>query len=110
MSIAHFLQKGGISMYELLKATLMHLTIEDLILLNIQNDLRIDNRELAYFHHLLTDHWNEVIDESSLSLNSDQLRTHLNTSNISKYNELITNIKRNVIFNKNCNYTKTDQA
>ncbi|MDE5977642.1 MAG: hypothetical protein K2G70_04145 [Turicibacter sp.] len=97
-------------MYELLKATLMHLTIEDLILLNIQNDLRIDNRELAYFHHLLTDHWNEVIDESSLSLNSDQLRTHLNTSNISKYNELITNIKRNVIFNKNCNYTKTDQA
>lgn len=87
-------------MYELLKATLMQLTIEDLILLNVKNDLRIDASDLEYFHHLLMNHWNEVIDETSLSLNHDQLRTHLNTSNISKYNELITNIKRNVIFNK----------
>ncbi len=87
-------------MYELLKATLMQLTIEDLILLNVKNDLRIDTSDLEYFHHLLMNHWSDVIDETSLSLNHDQLRTHLNTSNISKYNELITNIKRNVIFNK----------
>ena len=92
--------KGGIAMYELLKATLMQLTIEDLILLNSKNDLRIDASDLECFHYVLTNYWNEVIDESSLSLNHDQLRTHLNTSNISKYHELITNIKRNVIFNK----------
>ena len=33
-------------MYELLKATLMQLTIEDLILLNSKNDLRIDASDL----------------------------------------------------------------
>ncbi len=87
-------------MYELLKATLMQLTIEELNLLNVKNDLRIDTSDLESFHHLLSHHWHDVIDESSLSLNHDQLRTHLNTSNISKYNELITSIKRNVIFNK----------
>ena len=92
--------KGGIAMYELLKATLMQLTIEDLKVLNAKNDLRIETRDLESFHHLLRNHWNEVVDETSLSLKHDQLRTHLNTSNISKYNELVTNIKRNVIFNK----------
>ena len=68
--------------------------------INSKNDLRIDASDLECFHYILTNYWNEVIDESSLSLNHDQLRTHLNTSNISKYHELITNIKRNVIFNK----------
>ena len=92
--------KGGIAMYELLKATLMQLTIEELNLLNVKNDLRIDSNDLECFHHLLSHHWDEVMDESSLSLKPDQLCTHLNSSNISKYNELITSIKRNVIFNK----------
>ena len=92
--------KGGINMYELLKATLMQLTIEDLKVLNVKNDLRIETRDLESFHHLLRNHWQEVVDETSLSLQHDPLRTYLNTSNISKYNELVTNIKRNVIFNK----------
>ena len=91
-------------MYELLKTTLMHLSVEELFTLNCKNDLKIDPNDLINFHHLLTHHCSEIIDEPSLSLNHDQLRTYLKTSNISKYNELITGIKRNIIFNKtDCN-------
>ena len=93
-------RKGGLAMYELLKTTLMQLSIEDLLLLNCKNDLRIDPNDLINFHHLLTNHGMEIMVETSLSLNHDQLRTHLKTSNISKYNELITGIKRSIIFNK----------
>ena len=91
-------------MYELLKTTLLHLSAEEIFTLNCKNDLKIDPNDLINFHHLLTHHWSEIIDEPSLSLNHDQLRTYLKTSNISKYNELITGIKRNIIFNKtDCN-------
>ena len=46
----------------------MQLTIEELNLLNVKNDLRIDSNDLECFHHLLSHHWDEVMDESSLSL------------------------------------------
>lgn len=87
-------------MYDNIKATLMTLTFDELESLNQKNDLRIDSSDLAIFHHLLTQHWQDIMDDSSLSLKDDNLSKHCNLYNLSKYHELITTIKRNVIFNK----------
>lgn len=88
-------------MYENIKSTLKELTIDQLNCLNVKNDLRIDFNDLVIFHQLLSEQWHDVIDESSLSLNNEHLGKHFNSCNVSKYNELITSIKRNVILNKN---------
>lgn len=88
-------------MYDNIKATLMTLTFDELESLNQKNDLRIDSSDLAIFHHLLTQHWQDIMDDSSLSLKDDHLSKHCKLYNVSKYHELITSIKRNVIFNKN---------
>ena len=87
-------------MYHYLKTTLLRLTLDDLESLNQKNDLRIVYSDLTIFHDLLTKHWNELMDDSSLSLNDDYLRKHFDLYHIAKYHELITTIKRNVIFNK----------
>ena len=87
-------------MYGNIKATLMKLTFDELQSLNQKNDLRIEGSDLEIFHHLLTEHWQELMDESSLSLIDDTLSKHCNLYNLSKYHELITSIKRNIIFNK----------
>lgn len=95
-----FIFKGACLMYHHLKTILLHLTLDDLESLNEMNDLRIDSFDLALFHHLLTQQWDKVMDDSSLSLNDDYLSKHCNLYHIPKYHELITTIKRNVIFNK----------
>ncbi|MGL4337536.1 MAG: hypothetical protein ACRCST_11660 [Turicibacter sp.] len=87
-------------MYQHIKSTLAQLTLEELETLNIKNDLRIHAEELQRFHDLLSTQWDDIIDEPSLSLKSDRLRHRLQTTNVSKFNELITGIKKNIIFNK----------
>ena len=87
-------------MYENIKSTIKQLTYDELEHLNSKNDLRIDLNDLITFHQLLSEHWHEIMDESSLSLKNEHLERHCNPYNTSKYNELITNIKRNIIFNK----------
>lgn len=95
-----FFLGGGTYMYQHIKTTLAQLTLEELETINIKNDLRIHAEELQRFHDLLSTQWNDIIDEPSLSLNSDRLRHRLQTTNVSKFNELITSIKKNIIFNK----------
>ena len=87
-------------MYETIKYTLMHISIDDLKYLNAQNDLRINEEELELFHKLLLSDWNEIIEETSLSIRTDILSSKMMAVNTSKYHELITTIKRNVIFKR----------
>ena len=47
-------------MYDNIKATLMKLTFDELQSLNQKNDLRIEGSDLEIFHHLLTEHWQEL--------------------------------------------------
>jgi len=86
-------------MYETIKSTLMQFSITDLQNLSEKNDLKIHEQDLETLHHLLTQHWQEIMDDTSLSLKEDSLTHEINPVTLSKYNELITTIKRSIIFN-----------
>ncbi|HAX73600.1 MAG TPA: hypothetical protein DCY20_08750 [Firmicutes bacterium] len=86
--------------YQNIKNQLTQISLQELEALNKKNDLRIDSNVLKQFHDLLCSDWENIMDETSLSLKHDILRTKLSIHNVSKFNELITTIKRNIIFNK----------
>jgi len=86
-------------MHETIKSALMRFSITDLQNLSEKNDLRIQDHDLVTLHHLLTQHWQDIMDDTSLSLKEDSLIPQINPVTVSKYNELITTIKRSIIFN-----------
>ena len=87
-------------MHEHIRHLLLTMSVEEFNYLNQRNDLRISHDEIKQFHQLLHTSFSDIIDESTLSICNEQLLKKMDVSNISKYHELITTIKRNIILNK----------
>ena len=87
-------------MHEHIRHLLLTMSVEEFNYLNQRNDLRISHEEIQQFYHLLHTSFSDIIDEATLSVCNEQLLNRMSVSNISKYHELITTIKRNIILNK----------
>lgn len=85
-------------MHENIKLALRQLTQKDLQNLSEINDLQISYEDLVILYYLLTTHWDQFMDDTSLTLKETALTPYATPETILKYREIITLIKRNIIF------------